>query len=273
MTVTAFERFRVRYEQGNRAAFWLLLALAVVVLAARHIAPLILVGRLDDRLLGGGDVLATMPVLLAAAAVVAVPGRRPIVVGTLMLAVAAVLLSARHLSPLLGGESAVLDWLTLAVAPSMVAGTLLIGYGLGGVHTRLGAVLVAGGLIVAVLAAVYAWNSAQPVLDSAASSGPALLVGSVLFQFTYLGWAYLLAAALERRATFIAIGVGLLVLADLSALALALLLRASTPGLVLPGAGTIFLLLSLAAWTALIVGVVREGDGGSAADKQQVSHG
>lgn len=257
MSGAAFDRFRVRYEQGNRVAFWGLLALAVAVLAARHIAPLALVGRLHDDLVTGGDVLAAMPVLLAAVAVLAVPGRRLIIAGAVLLGAAAVLLSLRHLSPLLGGESALLDWLALAVAPSMVAGLLLIGYGLGGVHTPRGAVLVATGLIVAVVVAVYAWSMAPPVVDSAASSGTALIIGSVFGQFTYLGWAYLLAAAVERRAPFIAAGAGLILLADLSLLALAVV---ASPGFVLPGAGVFFLLLSLAAWAALILGVVREAD-------------
>jgi hypothetical protein len=256
MSALHSERIRAGHEQGNRFAVWLLLALAVALLVARHIAPLILVGRLDDQLLTAADVLAAMPVLLAAVVVLVVPGNRLMVAGGVALATAAVLLSTWHLVPLVGGGDLPL-LLGLAAAPLLVAGPLLLGHGLGGVGSRLGVALVAGGLVVAVLAAAYAFTVTEPMV-TAAPFGSALVVATVIQQCAYFGWAYLLAAAVERRAVFIAVGAGLWIAVNAAILLLVQFAGGLAPGFDLVGAGIVYFLLSLGAWVALIVGFLRE---------------
>ncbi len=257
MTVLGLERIRVSYEQGNRPALWLLLALLVFVVAARHLPPLFLVGRLNDVILTPSDVLTGMPVLLAAATALVASGRRLLLAGASLVAAATVLSSIGRLAPLLSSD--VTLSLNILAAPLLVAGLLLFGHGLGGVRSPLGVTIVFAGLVMALLAAALAIAWGLPLLG-AGGIGPALLASSAIQQFTYLGWAYVLAAAVERRARLIATGAGLLILLPVAELALGEFARRQQPGFEMPVAGMVFLVLSLAAWAALIVGIIREVD-------------
>jgi hypothetical protein len=258
MTVLGLQRMRVGYEKGNRPAIWLLLALFVFVLASRHLPALVLVGRLDDELLQVNDVLAALPVLLAVVTLLVAPARRLLIAGSVALAAAAALFSIGRLAPLLPGELGMVIG-SLGV-PLLVAGPLMFGRGLGGVASRRGSIVVAVGSIVAGAAAGFAFSWVRAALRLAGHFDGLLLATSVLHQFTYLAWAYVLGAALEPRAALIAAGAGLFIAAE-GTILMVDVVAVFQPGFVLPEAWVVYLGLSLAAWAALIVGVIREVDG------------
>jgi hypothetical protein len=244
------------YAERVPPAVWALLALFAVMVVARHIRPLLMLGRPDDHLLTTGDVLPALPILFAAAVVFAVPRRRLLVVGAMVMAVTAALTIGARFVVLPEGASAMGH---LVVAGLFVAGPLLFGHGLGGVRSRPGVVVVVLALALAIVSAINAVTVGSTVLEADIPFGPLIVASGVMAQFVILSWGYVLAAALSRGAKLIATGAALMILmhGPLS-LVVDVLARQQPPGSVVPGVGTVFLVLTVVAWVALIAGVFRE---------------
>jgi hypothetical protein len=235
---------------------WALLALFAVMVAARHIRPLVLLGRPDDHLLTTGDVLPALPILFAAAVVFAVPRRRMLVAGAMVMAVTAALTIGGRLVVLPENADAVRHVL---LAGLFVAGPLLFAHGLGRVTSRPGVVVVALALVLAIASAINAVTVGSTILEADIPFGPLIVASSVMAQFVILSWGYVLAAALSSGARLIAAGAALMLLTHgVLLLVLDVLARQQPPGSVVPGVGTVFLVLTVVAWAALIAGVFRE---------------
>jgi hypothetical protein len=244
------------YAERVPPAVWALLALFAVMVAARHIRPLVLLGRPDDHLLTTGDVLPALPILFAAAVVFAVPRRRLLVAGAVVMAVTAALTIGARFVALPENADAVGYVL---VAGLFVAGPLLFAHGLGRVTSRPGVFVVALALVLAIVSAINAATVGSAIVEADLPFGTLVVASGVMAQFVVLSWGYVLAAALSRGAKLIAAGAALMILMDgILLLALDVLARQQPPGLVVPGAGTVFLVLTVVAWAALIAGVFRE---------------
>lgn len=251
---------RVRLAEVTAAyeispAVWALLALFAVMVVARHIRPLLLLGRLDDHLVTTGDVLPALPILFAAAVVFAVPRRRLLVAGAMVMAVSAVLTILAGLVVLPDAADAVRHTVTAGL---FVAGPLLFGHGLDGVRSQRGAFVVALAFVLALVLAIYAVAIGATILVADIPFGSLILASSVVAHFAILGWGYVLAAALDRGAKLIAAGAALMILVSGPLLLVLDLLTRQTPDVVVPGAAVLFLVLTLTAWAVLIAGVFRE---------------
>ncbi len=237
---------------------WLLLALALVLFTQQISANY-------DELAG------ILPGLAAAATIVFVAvifqlyeANRRLTAGALLLAVEPIIMLAVLLA--WGTWNVVGDWgdavffaARLAVGLAWVftlAGMVVIGLALGGVHTRRGWAMVGlGALLAAIDIIQYLLLIAN---GSAAGVSPEDLVLGLLRQSVLLAEGYLLGAAVERGFRLFALGAAL----QLVQFGLFVALNAFLPATpqAQPGTGLFWLvdLLGLAAAIALIVGAIRE---------------